>query len=50
METQTCVAWPSEDGEYELRPSCQGMNLVQDTVARAMGIDKNKINVVVRHH
>ena len=48
METQTCIAWPSEDGEFELRSSCQGMGFVQNVVASALNIPKNKINVVVR--
>ncbi len=48
METQTCAVRPIENGQFDVYSSCQGTDAVQQTVAAALGLDNNKIDVTTR--
>ncbi|XP_047028790.1 probable aldehyde oxidase 2 [Helicoverpa zea] len=47
METQTCVARPTEDG-MEVYSSAQWIDVVNVAIAKALNIPVNSVNVVVR--
>ena len=48
METHTCLARPMEEGQMDLVSSTQHMDGVHFTVAKALNVDHNKINISVR--
>ncbi|XP_059083877.1 uncharacterized protein LOC131881124 isoform X2 [Tigriopus californicus] len=48
MELQSCIVRPIENGEFDIMSTTQAMDVVQFTVAQALGITKNKVNVTVR--
>lgn len=48
METQSCIVRPVENGGYEVRSATQWLGSVQDTVAKALGVDNNKVDVIVK--
>eukprot|EP00095_Tigriopus_kingsejongensis_P005797 maker-scaffold88_size394946-snap-gene-2.26 protein:Tk05797 transcript:maker-scaffold88_size394946-snap-gene-2.26-mRNA-1 annotation:"hypothetical protein DAPPUDRAFT_313254" len=47
LELQSCVVRPIENGEFEIYSTTQWMDMVQFTVAKALNISKNQINVRV---
>ena len=47
METQTCIVTPVEDG-FDLQIASQDITSMQDTVANALNIDNNSINITVK--
>ncbi|TRY76734.1 hypothetical protein TCAL_11871 [Tigriopus californicus] len=48
METQSCIVRPIEEGQFEVFSATQHMDGVQKSIAMALGINMNKINVSVR--
>jgi len=47
METQTCVAYPEENGTMKLLSATQWMDGVQNVAAKALNVDNNKVYVEV---
>ena len=48
METQSCVAQPSEGDTLELQPSTQSPKSVQGAVCKVLNLDQNQIKLKVR--
>ncbi|KAI1715623.1 molybdopterin-binding domain of aldehyde dehydrogenase domain-containing protein [Ditylenchus destructor] len=48
LETQNCVAVPGEGGEIDIISSTQSVSDVQADVAKALGIARHKIRVIVK--
>jgi len=48
METQTTLAVPDEDGCLTIYTSCQGVDPVQQTIAKCLNIPLNNVRVITR--
>lgn len=50
METQSCLVWPIENGQFEVRSPSQFQSWVQMGVAKALDIPLNKVNTEVMYN
>ncbi len=49
METQACIAIPVDEGRMVVRPSVQSPGGMHDTVAMALGVQRNHVEVKVTY-
>ena len=47
METQSVLVKPREENQFDVIAAAQHMDSVQITVANALGLDLNRINISV---